>query len=159
MKIMGRSKKKPATNKSLQNRKARHDYQLGDDLVVGLQLTGAETKALRRGQGHIRGAYVQIKHGELWLINATITGDHTMKIEEKDQTRDRKLLAKQKEIDALTEAKKQGLSIVPIEVLNRMRYIKLRIATGRGKKKYDKRETIKRREQDRSARAAIKYRS
>lgn len=143
-------KKKPQAPKQIRNRRARHDYELGDDLVVGMSLTGAETKSLRRGHGHLRGAYVQIKDGELWLFNATIAGDTGINISEEDQTRRRKLLAKRREIEALEAAKKQGLTIVPMEILTRGRYIKVRIAAGKGKKKYDKRQTIKQRDTERS---------
>ncbi len=145
-------KKKPQAPRQIQNRRARFDYDLGDGLVVGMSLTGAETKSLRRGNGHLRGAYVQIKDGELWLFNATITGDSSIKISEEDQTRSRKLLAKRREIEALEVAKQQGRTIVPLEMLTRGRYVKIRIAAGRGKKKYDKRQTLKRRDQERSIR-------
>lgn len=151
-------KKKPNQPKSIQNRRARHDYALDDSLVVGLELTGGETKSLRRGHGHIRGAYVTVKDNELWLINATITGDSSIKIPEPDQTRNRKLLAKRKEIDALIQAKQQGNTIVPLEVLTRGRYVKLRIATGRGKKKYDKRQVLKARDDKRASDSELKFR-
>ena len=142
------SKKTQPTGK-ITNRRARFDYELGDSLIVGIALTGAETKALRMGHGQLRGAYVTDKGGELWLINAQITGDSGIKIDESTKTRSRKLLAKRAEIDKLLAAKQHGMTIVPLEVLNRGRYIKLKIALGRGKKRYDKRETLKRRQQER----------
>lgn len=143
--------KKKRPSGAITNRRASFDYQVEDSLVVGIALTGAETKSLRRGHGQLQGAYVTVKGDELWLINATITGDNSIKIEESEQTRARKLLAKRKEIDQLISAKQQGKTIVPLEILTKGRYIKLRIASARGKKKYDKRETIKRRDQDREA--------
>ena len=152
------AKKKPSQTKRISNRRARFDYDLGDSLVVGISLTGAETKSLRRGHGHIRGAYVTVKDGELWLTNATITGDNSAKIPEEGQTRSRKLLAKNKEIEALLAAKQQGQTIVPLEILTRGRYIKVRISTGRGKKLYDKRQNLKARDEKRSIDAAIKSR-
>lgn len=150
------AKKKLSQTKHITNRRARFDYDLGDGLVVGIALSGAETKALRRGHGHIRGAYVTVKDGELWLVNATITGDAGIKISEEQQTRSRKLLAKRKEIEELVSAKQQGRTIVPLEVLTKGRYVKVRIAAGRGKRKYDKREVIKKRDEDRKMKAAIK---
>jgi SsrA-binding protein len=141
-------KKTPQTKKIV-NRRAKFDYELGDSLVVGLQLTGAETKALRMGHGQLRGAYVTVKVGELWLINSQINSAKGVIISESDETRSRKLLAKRREIDHLVEAKKDGRTIVPMELLTQGRYIKLRIAVGRGKKRYDKRETIKRRQEER----------
>jgi SsrA-binding protein len=151
-------KKKPPTTKHIVNRRARHDYELGDSLVVGVQLFGAETKALRMGHGQLRGAYVTVKDGELWLLNATINGTRGVLIGEQEQTRTRKLLAKRREIDALIEAKQQGRTIVPLEILTQGRYIKVRIAIGKGKKLYDKRQTLKARDEQRSMAAAIKNR-
>lgn len=146
--------KQPAT---ISNRRARHDYAIEDTYVVGLVLSGAETKSLRRSHGQLRGAYVTVKDGELWLINATITGDSGIQISESDQTRARKLLAKRKEIDQLIAAKQQGRAIVPLEILTRGRFIKLRIAIGMGKKRYDKRETLKRRTQERETQRTLRH--
>jgi SsrA-binding protein len=151
------AKKKQAMTKQITNRRARHDYELGDSLVAGIELTGAETKALRMGHGQLRGAYVTVKDGELLLINATINGTSGIPINEQDQTRARKLLIKRREIDALTEAKQQGRTIVPLEILTRGRYIKVRIAVGKGKKLYDKRQSLKKRDQERESRAAAKF--
>lgn len=145
---MASGKKKSAPG-VIKNRRASFDYELGDQFVVGLQLSGAETKNLRLGHGNLRGAYATLKDGELWLVNAQITGSSGVPIDESDQTRNRKLLAKRREIDAITAAKQQGLTIVPLALLTQGRYIKLRLGLGRGKKHYDKRETIKRRDTDR----------
>lgn len=151
-------KKKQQAPKAIHNRRARFDYELGDSLVVGVELSGAEVKSLRMGHGHLRGAYVTVKDGELYLLNATVNGAGGVKITEEAQTRSRKLLAKRREIDALIAAKQQGRTIVPLEVLTRSRFIKLRIAVGKGKKQYDKRETIKRRDQERANQAELKSR-
>ncbi|HSW99086.1 MAG TPA: SsrA-binding protein SmpB [Candidatus Saccharimonadales bacterium] len=150
------AKKKQPTSKQITNRRARHDYELGDSMVVGVALTGAETKALRMGHGQLRGAYVTVKDGELWLVNATISASSGILIDEQAQTRNRKLLAKRREIEHLVEAKQQGQTIVPLELLTGGRFIKLRIAIGRGKKLYDKRETLKKRDEGRRIAAALK---
>lgn len=142
-------RKKPQTPGNIVNRRARFDYALGDSLVVGLALSGAETKALRMGHGQLRGAYVNVHNGELWLVGAQITSSSGIPINEDTQVRSRKILAKRKEIDSLIGARQAGNTIVPLELLTRGRYIKLRISVGRGKKRYDKRETIKRRQQER----------
>jgi SsrA-binding protein len=149
-------KKKAPSQKRITNRRASHDYELGDSLVVGIELSGAETKSLRMGHGHLRGAYVTLKGDELFLINATIAGTSGIPIEASEQTRARKLLAKRREINALVEAKQQGKTIVPLEILTSSRFIKLRISVGRGKKRYDKRQTLKARDDARRAAAAIK---
>ena len=150
------AKKKPQAAKSISNRRARHDYDLTDSLVAGISLTGAETKALRMGHGQLRGAYVTVKDGEIYLINAAINGTAGIPISESDQTRARKLLVKRREIDTLLQAKQQGKTIVPLEILTRGRFIKVRISVGRGKKLYDKRQTMKKRDENRAAQAAVK---
>ena len=152
------AKKKVQSVKRITNRRAKHDYELGDSLVVGLELTGAEAKSLRMGHGHLRGAYVTVKQDELFLINATIAGTKGINIDENDQTRARRLLAKRSEIDNLIAAKQQGRTIVPLEILTNGRFIKLRIALGKGKKRYDKRQTLKARDDARRAAAAINNR-
>lgn len=149
-------KKKANLPKLISNRRARHDYELGDSLTVGIALSGAETKALRMGHGHLRGAYVMTKDNELWLVNGTIVGTRGVHIAENEQTRSRKLLAKKREIEHLQEAKKQGRTIVPLEILTGTRYIKLRIAIGKGKKRYDKREALKSRDESRTMQSVIK---
>jgi SsrA-binding protein len=150
-------KKKRIQSKSIKNRRAKYDYELGDSLVVGLQLSGAETKSLRMAHGHLRGAYVTVKDGELWLINATVTGSSGIPIGEEEQTRSRKLLAKRKETDKLIALKKDGMSIVPLEILNKGRFIKLRISLGKGKKRYDKRQVLKARDEKRQIDRAIAH--
>jgi SsrA-binding protein len=149
-------RKKSQPTGKIVNRRARFDYELGDSLVVGLELTGAEAKSLRMGHGQLRGAYITDRAGELWLINAQITGDRGIVLTEGEQTRSRKILAKKKEIDGLLAAKSDGKTIVPLELLTSGRYIKLRIASGRGKKRYDKRETLKRRQQEREAKRVVR---
>ncbi len=141
------------------NSRARYDYDLKDNLRVGLVLSGAETKALRLGRAHLRGAYVSIKDGELWLINATISPGNLLPADMTiDETRSRKLLAKKREIKQLMAAKEQGLTLVPIKFLTASRYIKLELAPGRGKKRYDKRETIKKRDTERTELKQLKQR-
>lgn len=153
------AKKKPHQAKQITNRRARHDYDLADGLLVGVALSGAETKSLRRGHGQLRGAYVTVKDNELWLVNATITSSPGISISEADQTRSRKLLAKRREIEAFIAAKQQGRTIVPLEILTQGRYIKVRIAAGKGKKMYDKRQTLKKRDEQRTMQRAIRNQS
>jgi SsrA-binding protein len=143
--------KKKAPAKRITNRRARFDYELGDSLVVGLQLTGAETRALRQGHGQLRGAFVSVKDDELWLINAQINPVSGAPIATDQQIRSRKLLAKRSEIARLMAAKQQGRTIVPLELITTGRYLKLKIAVGKGLKRYDKRESLKRRQQERDA--------
>lgn len=140
------------------NKRARFDYELGDELVVGLSLTGPETRAARDGHIQLKGAFVTIKGDELYLNNASFS----IKLNQKGDanarsidTNPRKLLAKRKEITTLAERKKQGMTIVATKLLTSGRYIKLVIALGKGKKLYDKRETLKRRQQEIESKRAI----
>lgn len=143
--------KKPSTG-AIVNRRARFDYELGDDLIVGMELTGLEVRAARDGNIQLRGSFVTIRNDELWLNNASFS----LRLNERGQsnsrtvdTEPRKLLAKRKQIDELANKKQSGMTIVPTKLLTKGRYIKLVIALGKGKKLYDKRETIKRRDIDR----------
>jgi len=142
--------KKSQHTKRITNKRAKFDYELGDSLVVGIELTGGETKALRMGHGHLKGSYVTVKDDQLWLINATIHGTNAIKLSETEQTRTRKLLAKRREINELITSKQQGQSIIPTELLTKGRYIKLRIAKCKGRKRYDKRQVIKARDEARN---------
>ena len=150
------AKKKHSGRKTIQNRRARFDYELDDSLVVGLELSGAEAKSLRLGRGQLQGAYVTVKDDQLWLVNAAVIGSAGIPISDTDKTRTRRLLAKRREIDALIQAKQDGRTIVPLEILTQGRYVKLRIAIGKGKKKYDKRKTLKEREGKRTIDRALK---
>ncbi len=136
--------------KAIRNKRARFDYELGDSYVVGIVLNGRETKSLRLGHGQLQGAYVTVKDNELWLINASIHGTKGIPITDTDVTLTRKLLAKRKEIDQIIAAKQQGNTIVPTEILTQGRFIKVRIALGKGKREYDKRQTLKRRDDTRN---------
>jgi SsrA-binding protein len=113
---------------------------------------------LRHGHGHLRGAFCNIKDGELWLFNATIIATISNKnaLPENEQTRPRKLLIKKKELAELALGKEQGLTIVPVKLLTKGRFIKIEIATAKGLKKYDKRQNIKKREQKLEVQRSIK---
>lgn len=150
--------KKPST-KTITNRRARYDYELGDEVVAGIVLTGPETRAARDGHVQLKGSFVTIRNNELWLNNASFSLMLNKKGDTSARSIDdsaRKLLASRQQIDQLASKKHQGMTIVPIKLLTTGRYIKVVIALGKGKKTYDKRETIKRREQDRESRRAMK---
>ena len=155
------AKKKPASApKTVLNRRARFDYDLGDEIVAGIVLTGPETRAARDGHIQLKGSFVTIRSDELWLNNASFS----LKLNQKGQaggrtidTAPRKVLASRKQIDTLAARKKDGMSIVPTKLLTTGKFIKVVIALGKGKKRYDKRETLKRRDQQREAARAIKH--
>lgn len=149
------AQKKPTSTQVITNRRARYDYQLGDELVVGVELTGPEVRAAREGHVQLKGSYVSLNRNELWLTNASFSLRLNQKNAPNARTIDLqpcRLLAKRKEIDRLAAEKKQGMTIVPTKLLSNGRYIKLIIALGKGKKLYDKRQTIKKRDQERDSR-------
>jgi len=152
------AKKKPAKPRAILNRRASFDYALEEDLVVGVVLTGREARAARDGRVQLKGSFVTIRNNELWLNNASFSlvlnskGEHESTVD----TSPRKLLAKRNQIDALAASKHEGMTIVPTKLLTQGNYIKLVIALGKGKKNYDKRQTLKRRDQEREASRAIK---
>lgn len=133
-------KKSRTTDNIVVNRRARFDYQLGEELTCGISLTGPEVRLIRDHHAQLRGSFVTIKNGELWLNNATL-GSET--------ARNLKLLVTKRQLRDLARAKQDGFQLVPTKLLAGGRHIKLIIATGRGKKKYDKRETIKKRDLER----------
>ena len=145
---------------TITNRRATYDYTLSDKLIVGLQLTGAETKAARLNHVSLKGAYVVPKlnqltgRNELFLINASFTlnnnaprGSGASKTTV--DTSPRRILAKRREIDRLCESKHDGITFVPTRMLTHGHYVKLEIALGKGKKQYDKRDSIRRRDSQR----------
>lgn len=149
--------KKPATH-AVVNRRARFDYELGEEIIAGLVLTGAEVRAARDGHVQLKGAFVSLRNDELWLNNASFSLRLNVRGQANTKSVDtsaRKLLASRKQIDRFAAAKQQGLTIVPTKLLTNGRFIKIVIALGRGKKRYDKRETIKRRDQDRETRRQL----
>ena len=133
--------KKPAT--TVVNRRAHYDYNLSDKLEVGMVLTGPQVRLIRDRHAQLKGTYVTLRQGELYLLGLTL-GTET--------EQDIKLLATKKQIAGLDRAKQEGNTIVPVELLPLKRHIKLIIAVGEGKKKYDKCQTIKNRDLDRESR-------
>lgn len=131
---------KPTKNQTVINRRANFDYHLDDNLTVGMALSGIEVRKIRDHHVQLKGSFVTLKNNELWLNNLTLSG-HTI--------RNIKLLATKKQLLSLQREKQAGKSIVPTKLLTNSRYIKLIIATGTGKKKYDKRQTIKNRDLNR----------
>lgn len=145
-------KKKKSQNNAIINKRARFDYDVSETVIAGIVLSGAETKSLRLGHGIIRGSFVNVKNNELWLNNMQINPLKTnaKDLPEDERTKPRKLLVTKKQLKRLTDAKHQGLSIMPLKLLTKSRYIKVEIGVGKGKKKYDKREAIKKRDLSRS---------
>jgi len=138
----------------LENRKARFNYELKEKFEAGIELLGHEVKSLRQKTGSLEGAYVIVRGGEPFLVNAYIPPYQPKNTPQNyDERRARKLLLTKKEIAELAVAEsKKGLTIVPLSVYSKGRKIKVEIAIARGKKKFDKRETLKRRDAERDIR-------
>ena len=143
-----------------ENRKARFNYEILEKYETGIELLGTEVKSVRSGQMSLEGTFVIVRGGEAFLINANITPFQPKNApKDYDPLRNRKLLLTKKEITELAGSEKnKSLTIVPISVYNKNRKIKVEIALVKGKKKFDKRETIKKRYTDREIRRDFKER-
>lgn len=151
-------KKKADTKPAIVNRRARFDYELGETISAGIILSGPEVRGIRLGHVRLTGAYATIKSGELWLNNLSVSIPDTARLpdEEKERSTPRKLLITKKELSHIEEAKKHGMTIVPIRLFTLGKFVKIELSIAKGKKNYDKRETIKRRQQDRDAQRELK---
>ena len=140
-----------------QNRKARYEYTILETVEAGIVLKGTEIKSIRAGRINLKDGYASIRDGEIWLYNVHIAPFEQGNQFNHDPVRPRKLLMKKKQIDSLYgEVKQGGNTLVPLKVYIKNGFAKVLIGLAKGKKQYDKRETIKRREQDRQMRRAIK---
>ncbi len=138
------------------NRRATYDYAIAEKLVAGMVLSGPEVKSAKSGNVSLKGSFVTIKDGEAWLNNAYFTPYGPAVAQKPDPTRVRKLLLHRKQLDALIGSKQTGKQAVAMALLEERGFIKLEVGIGAGKKRYDKRETIKRRTQDRETSRQIK---
>ncbi|MEO8065603.1 MAG: SsrA-binding protein SmpB [Candidatus Doudnabacteria bacterium] len=142
------------------NRKAFHDYSIESTVEAGLVLAGHEVKSAKTGQASLAGAYVTIRAGEGFLRNAYIGKyKQASNLESHDESRERKLLLHRKEIERLQiRTKEKGLTLVPLELYTKKGLIKLKIGLAKGKKQYDKRESIKKKEMKRNVDRTIRTR-
>jgi SsrA-binding protein len=141
------------------NRKAYHNYQIQESLEAGIALTGTEIKSVRAGRVSLGEAYVRPEKGELWLLNAHIARYEAGSYLSHQPTRPRKLLAHRKEINSLTsKIQEKGLTIVPLKLYIKDSRVKVEIGLAKGKKLYDKRESIARRDLEREIGRTIKKR-
>jgi SsrA-binding protein len=153
------SKRKIAAGDIASNRQASYRYDLLDRLECGLVLTGTEVKSLRGGAAQLKDGYAQIRDGELWLHNVHIPPYGPASRENHDPDRARKLLAHRREIDRLVgRIQERGLTLVPTRLYFDGARAKVEIAVARGKDRFDKRESIKAREQRRDMERALRER-
>ena len=141
------------------NRKAYHNYHIGDSIEAGIALTGSEIKSVRSGQVSLGDAYVRPERGELWLVNAHIARYEASSYLGHEPTRPRKLLLHRKEIlNLASKVAEKGLTLVPTRLYIKGHLAKVEVALAKGKRQYDKREAITRREVDRELARAAKSR-
>ena len=140
------------------NKRVRYDYDLLEELEGGLVLTGAEVKSVKAGHAQLKGAFLHIRSGELWLKGAFIAKYAPAgKQESYNASRDRKVLVHRRELSRLIgKVQSDRLTLVPISVYTRGNLVKLGFALGRGKRQYEKRETIKKRDVERQLREKMK---
>lgn len=142
----------------LKNRSAYHDYFIDDKYDAGMVLLGTEVKSLRDGRASFNDSYCIFDKGELWLKSLHISEYSHGTTNNHDPLRDRKLLLKKRELAKLeAKIKEKGYTIIPLRIFfNERRLIKVEIGLGKGKKQYDKRETIKQRDNDRELKRYLK---
>ena len=140
------------------NRKARHDYLLFDTFEAGIALLGTEVKAIREGRGNLRDSYGRVEQGEVFLYNVHISSYSHRGYADHEPVRRRKLLLHKREIRKLIgKVIERGMTLVPVRMYFKRGRVKVAVSLAKGKRVYDKRETLRRREADREARAAIKH--
>ncbi len=139
------------------NRKARHDYHIQESLEAGIVLKGSEIKSIRAGRVSLGDAYARPENGELWLYNSHIASYDAAGHNTHEPTRPRKLLLHRKEIDELAgKVMQKGLTLVPLKLYTKRGIAKIELGVAKGKKVYDKRETIARRDAAREVERALK---
>ena len=141
------------------NRKARHEYHILETFEAGMELRGPEVKSLRAGQVSFQDAFARVESGEVWLYSLHISPYEQANRANVDPVRPRRLLLNRSEIRQLTvKTEEKGLTLIPLDIYFARGYAKLTLAVARGKKLHDKRETLKRRQQDREAQRAVETR-
>jgi len=139
------------------NRRARHDYEILEIYEAGIVLLGTEIKSLRNHGGALQDSFIMVEKGEVWLKNASIAPYSYGNIFNHEERRDRKLLLHKKEIQKLKKRVQQkGLALIPLAMYLKKGFVKVKIAVGRGKKRYDKRLSVKAREQQREIERKLK---
>ncbi len=143
-----------------QNRKARHDYALGQTFEAGMVLTGTEVKSLRAGRANITEAYASVTDGEVWLLNANIPEYEFGTWRNHSATRSRKLLLNRREIAKIErELTSAGTTLIPLSLYFLNGYAKVELALATGKREWDRRQDIAKRDADREARRALAARN
>ena len=154
-----KTEREQAQTNIAENRKAFHDYHLLETFEAGIVLLGTEVKAIREGRVNLRDSFARVEDGEVFLYNVNISPYSHRGYADHEPLRRRKLLLHRDEIRKLIgKTVEKGMTLVPVRMYFKNGRVKVAVSLAKGKKEYDKRETIKRRETDRETRAAIKER-
>ena len=154
-----KTEREKAQTSIAENRKAFHDYHLLETFEAGIVLLGTEAKAIREGRVNLRDSFARVEDGEVFLYNVNISPYSHRGYSEHEPLRRRKLLLHRDEIRKLIgKTVEKGMTLVPVRLYYKNGRVKVAVSLAKGKKEFDKRETIKRREADRETRAAIKSR-
>jgi SsrA-binding protein len=142
-----------------QNKKARHDYFIEETYEAGIVLSGTEIKSIRAGRVNLKDSFARIKDGEVWLMNMHISPYEQGNRYNHDPTRTRKLLLHKREIGKLVGlTQEKGFSLIPLKIYLKNGFAKIDLAVAKGKKKYDKRQTLKEKDAKRQVEKAFKER-
>src|SRR5688572_30868362 len=156
---MAKTAREEAQKNIAENRKAFHDYHILETFEAGVALVGTEVKAIREGSANLRDSFARVEDGEIWVYNIHINAYSHRGYADHEPTRRRKLLLHRQEIRKLIgKTVEKGMTLVAVRMYFKNGRVKVAVSLAKGKKDYDKRETIKRREVDRETRAAIKER-
>jgi len=156
---MDKSEREKAQSYIAENRKAHHDYHLLETFEAGLVLLGTEVKAIREGRVNLRDSFARVENGEVFIYNMNVSSYSHRGYADHEPLRRRKLLLHRDEIRKLIgRTVEKGMTLVPVRMYFKDGRVKVAVSLAKGKKEYDKRETIKRREADRETRAAVKSR-
>ncbi len=144
-------------NELASNRKALHDFEILNRFEAGLELTGHEAKAIRIGKLNLRGAFIDLRGGEAYLLNAELPPYQEKNApQDYEPKRARRLLLSKSELEELAQVTEtKGLTIVPLAVYNKGRFLKVDVAVARGKRQFDKRESIKKRDTEKELRRSL----
>jgi SsrA-binding protein len=154
-----KSEREKAQTNIAENRKAFHDFHILETFEAGIVLLGTEVKAIREGRVNLRDSFARVEDGEVFLYNVNISPYSHRGYANHEPLRRRKLLLHRDEIRKLIgKTVERGMTLVPVRLYYKNGRVKVAVSLAKGKKDYDKRETIKRRETDRETRAAIKAR-
>src|SRR5438309_9937294 len=152
-----KSDREKAQSYIAENRKAAHDYHLLEPFEAGVGLLGTEVKAIREGHVNLRDSFARVEDGEVYVYNMNVSPYSHRGYAEHEPLRRRKLLLHRDEIRKLIgKTVEKGMTLVPVRMYFKKGRVKLAVSLAKGKKEYDKRETVKRREADRETRAAVK---